>query len=238
MDRLGTATELLDGPLDDRAALEGNLRDLARVNRWLGGAALSRRAVAALVREAGGPIRLLDAGTGAADIPVALLRSREPWAADLTVTAIDARLEVLEAAVAVHPAVARDGRLTLEVADGTHLPYGDAAFDVAHASLLAHHLDRDSAIVLFREMARVARRGVVVNDLARGRLAYAGAWLLTRVATRNRYTRHDAPLSVRRAWRLEEMVELLAAAGLQPVGAWHGLARHRYAIAAVRAGSA
>jgi hypothetical protein len=234
MDRLGTATELLDGPLDDRAALEGNLRDLARVNRWLGGVALSRRALSALVAGGGAPIRLLDVGTGAADIPVALLRSTAAWATGLTVTAIDARPEVLEAAIAVQPALARDPRLTLEVADGTQLPYRDGTFDVTHASLLAHHLDRDSAVGLFREMARVARRGVVVNDLARGRLSYAGAWLLTRVATRNRYTRHDAPLSVRRAWRLDEMVELLMAADLEPVGRWRGFAGHRYAIAAVR----
>ena len=37
MDRRTDATELLDGPLDDPAALAGNLRDLRRVNRWLGG---------------------------------------------------------------------------------------------------------------------------------------------------------------------------------------------------------
>src|SRR5690242_20247885 len=37
--------ELLDGPLDEES-LAGNLRDLSRVNRWLGGAQLSERAIA------------------------------------------------------------------------------------------------------------------------------------------------------------------------------------------------
>ena len=41
MQRLTDALELLDGPLDDPATLAGNLRDLGRVNRWLGGVDLS-----------------------------------------------------------------------------------------------------------------------------------------------------------------------------------------------------
>ena len=48
MDRQIDAVELLDGPLDDPAALAGNLRDLRRINRWLGGARLSADAIDAL----------------------------------------------------------------------------------------------------------------------------------------------------------------------------------------------
>ena len=45
MRRLADTPELLDGPLDDPVALADNLRDLRRVNRHLGGIALSRRAL-------------------------------------------------------------------------------------------------------------------------------------------------------------------------------------------------
>ena len=64
-------------------------------------------------------------------------------------------------------------------------------------------------------MGRVARRGIVVNDLLRGRGAWLGAWLLSHLATRNRYTRNDAPLSVRRAYTVGELTSLIAAAGLR-----------------------
>src|SRR5690242_5040269 len=74
MDRLTGVPELLDGPLDDRAALVGNLRDLALINRITGGAGLSVRAVDDL-RSLGHVGRVLDVGTGAADIPVALVRA-------------------------------------------------------------------------------------------------------------------------------------------------------------------
>jgi SAM-dependent methyltransferase len=238
MPRLANAAELLDGPLDDPDALRGNLRDLARVNRWLGGTELSRRALERLVgREArqGRAISLLDVGTGGADIPLALLADWARRGRHLDVTAVDDRAQVLAAARAVHPPLAATPRLHLEVADGRSLPYPDRAFDVAHASLVLHHLDRADAVAFLRELGRVSRRGVVVNDLARGRVPWLGAWLLANLATRNRYTRHDAPLSVRRAWTIREARALLAVAGLRPVAELQGPFRHRWAIAAMPA---
>ncbi|MDQ2965611.1 MAG: hypothetical protein M3R57_07160, partial [Chloroflexota bacterium] len=77
--------------------------------------------------------------------------------------------------------------------------------------------------------------GIVVNDLTRGRIQWLAAWLLARIATRNRYTRHDGPLSVRRAYTAVEMKALLAVAGLRPIATQRDVLRHRYAIAAVRA---
>ena len=50
------AHEHLDGPLD-AAMLGGNLRDLARINRRLGGLALTRRAIGSLA-PGGGTLRL------------------------------------------------------------------------------------------------------------------------------------------------------------------------------------
>ncbi len=237
MERLADTPELLDGPLaglDDQGDLAGNLRDLRRVNRLLGGIALSARAIEALA-PAAGPLTLLDVGTGAADIPVALMASWRRRGRRLEVTAVEDRREVLDAALAMRPALAAIDGLRLEVADGRHLPYPDGAFDVAHASMVLHHLEPADALALLREMRRVASRGVVVNDLSRGRLMWLGAWLLTRVATGNRFTRNDAPLSVRRAYTAAEVRELLIEAGLRPVHASHGFARHRYALAAVAA---
>ncbi len=36
-----------------------------------------------------------------------------------------------------------------------------------------------------RELGRVARIGIVVNDLGRSRITLLGAWLLSRITTRN-----------------------------------------------------
>jgi ubiquinone/menaquinone biosynthesis C-methylase UbiE len=153
----------------------------------------------------------------------------------MTITAVDNRAEVLAAAVALRPQLATTTGLELTVADGRGLPFADDAFDVAHASLVLHHLEPNDAPALLREMARVAGRGVVLNDLSRGQLALAGAWILSHLFTANRYTRHDAPMSVRRAYTLDEALALLIMAGLRPVYSATGLAGHRWVVAAVRA---
>ena len=237
MERLANVAELLDGPLGEPAVLDGNLRDLRRVNRILGGIALSRQALDILApngaNPAGEPVDLLDVGTGGADIPVALLADWRRRGRHLRVTASDDRLEILTAARRTRPALDRIADLRLEVADGRSLPYPDGAFDVAHASLVLHHLEPADAIGLLREMARVARRGVIVNDLARGRLTWLGAWLLGHLATTNPWSRNDAPLSARRAYTRPEVERLLAAAGLRPIWWRSALLRHRFAVVAV-----
>ena len=234
MDRRTDAIELLDGPLDDPVALGANLRDLRRINRWLGGVSLSAAAIEALAAHRD-DLTLVDVGTGAADIPLALLARAAARGRRLSIVAVDSRPEILAAAVFTTPGLATTDGLELHVVDGRALPYPDRAFDIAHASLVLHHLAPEAAITLLGEMGRVARLGVVVNDLQRGKLAWIGAWLIGHLLTGNRYTRHDAPLSVRRAYRADEMAAMLRAAGLTPVRTVRGAFGQRYAIAAVPA---
>ncbi|MGH2462927.1 MAG: methyltransferase domain-containing protein [Candidatus Limnocylindria bacterium] len=233
MRRLAGVHEFLDGPLNDPATLRNNLRDMGRANRITGGASLSRQAIDVLAPPPA-PLAVLDVGTGGADIPLALLAAARRGHRQVTVTAVDGRPEVLAAARAARPDIDRTAALVLDLADGRSLPYPDASFDVAHASLVLHHLEPADAISFLRELARVARRGIVVNDLSRRRITVLGSWLLSHAFTRNAYTRHDAPLSARRAYTLAEAQSLLAQAGLQPVFVTHGVFGHRWAIAAVR----
>ena len=228
MKRLEGASELLDGPLDDPANLAANLRDISRLNRLTGGARVSLRAIRAF----GDATTILDIGTGAADIPALLLADARRRGVALEVTATDSRPEVLAAAGLARVGLPSMPGLVLAVADGRSLPYPDTSFDVSHASLVLHHLERQDAIAFLREMQRVSRLGIVVNDLARGLSFWIGAWLLTHTLAASRYTRHDGPLSVRRAWTREEMSGLLRDAGLTPVATFVGFVGHRYAIAA------
>jgi hypothetical protein len=238
MRRLDDTPELLDGPLDDPAALAANLRDLRRVNRLLGGSALSARAIdALLVTRTGprsGPVSLLDVGTGAADIPEALLDRAARDGTNLSIAAVDARPEVLAAALAIRPRLAGEPRLRLAPGDARSLGAPDASHEIVHASMLLHHLEALEVLQVLREMRRVAALGVVVNELNRSRLGWFGAWLIGHLLTRSRLTRNDAPLSVRRAFTIAEMRGLLVEAGLRPIYTAVGPFGHRYAIAAVR----
>ena len=245
MKRLAHTPELLDGPLD-REVLVGNLRDLERVNRLLGGVALSRQALVALITgfharprmaQAPGrsePVRLLDVGTGAADIPEALIAWAGSNGIRLDVVAVDSRDEILDLA---YERIGERADLRLDIARGERLPFEARSFDVAHTSLVLHHLEPNDAARLIAEMARVSRTGIIVNDLDRTWLSWLGAWLLSHLLTRNRYTRHDAPLSVRRAYRPAQVAQLAARAGLIEAARLRSFLGHRYALAFVHAES-
>jgi SAM-dependent methyltransferase len=204
-----TADELLDAEQLDQRELRTNLREMAMLNRLPGGIGDSIRAVNVLVG-ARTNATVLDIGTGSGDFVRRLLREQA-----VSVIAADLRPEVL--AIATRN-LAHTKDVTIIRADVRGLPLADAALDVVHSSLLLHHLEPDEVVIALREMRRVARLGVVINDLRRGRLAFALTAATVLALSRGRYTRHDGVLSARRAYTLGELDGLAATAGLQP--AW------------------
>jgi ubiquinone/menaquinone biosynthesis C-methylase UbiE len=197
--------ELLESGRLTPPEVEANLADLARLNRLPGGVDASERAIERLLGP-GTAGRILDVGTGAADMPVAF--ARRGW----ETVAVDANPDVLEVA---RRRSAAEPLVTVTAADAATLPFDDASFDVVHSSLLVHHLAPRDAVVALREMRRVARAGVVVNDLRRGMLPLAATAISAALLGRSRVTQVDGRASVRRSYTLRELDALLERAGLQ-----------------------
>ena len=197
------AVELLDSGRLSPREVEENLADLARLNRLPGGTSAS---IAAISRRVDVPdARILDVGTGAGDMPTAF--GERGW---VTVAA-DTNPNVLEVA---RRRTAGDPRVELVEADGRALPFADDAFDVAHCSLLLHHLEPEEATTVLAELGRVARHGVVVNDLRRGLVPLLATALSVAAFARSRVTRNDGLISARRSYSLDELDRFLADAGL------------------------
>jgi ubiquinone/menaquinone biosynthesis C-methylase UbiE len=200
--------ELLDGAELDPVDLRINLREMAMLNRLPGGVSTSVRAVlGALNGRADASV--LDIGAGSGDFARLLARQRR-----VRILVGDSRAEVL---AITRRNLARTSGVDFLEADVTGLPLPDHSVDVVHAALLLHHLAPPEAVEAFREMRRVARKAVVVNDLRRGRLAYLMSAAPVWAFARGRYTRHDGPASARRAYTLYELDSLAAQAGLAVV---------------------
>ena len=205
--------ELLDDASLDAVELRANLRELGMLNRLPGGTAASIAAIE-LLADGARDLVVLDVGTGGGEMALAFARHGRRGRARWQVIAADSHPEVLAvAARRLH----RDPSATTLLADGRRLPLDDGSVDVAHASLLIHHFEPQDALALLAELRRVARVGVVVNDLRRGVLPYLITSATVLALSRARYTRHDGPLSARRAYTLRELDELLHAAGLSVV---------------------
>jgi fermentation-respiration switch protein FrsA (DUF1100 family) len=99
-------------------------------------------------------------------------------------------------------------------AAATALPLRADAADVAVAALTLHHLDHDAAVGCLAEMGATSALAVV-NDLLRTRLSLALVWLTTRVLRLHSVSRHDGPVSVRRAYSADELAVLAEQAGVR-----------------------
>jgi ubiquinone/menaquinone biosynthesis C-methylase UbiE len=146
----------------------------------------------------------LDVGVGSAD---SIAYARRHATTPIEWTGLDLSCDVLRVAQEICSA-------PLLCASSLHLPFADGRFDVVTCAHVLHHLEPGQVSSLLHECARVARRRLVVLDLARNYIALAGAWLLTRATSRNRLTLADGMQSVRRAYTPEEAAALAEQAGL------------------------
>jgi ubiquinone/menaquinone biosynthesis C-methylase UbiE len=197
MKRFATS-ELLDDDLGSAAEIAESLADLRRINAWFGGThttlgLLRRIAARQHLRE----MRLLEVGAGGGDVPLSAGRALRKEGVELRVTLLDRVSSHLP--VNGTPAVA---------GDAVRLPFRAEGFEVVSCNLLAHHFDPDGLLRVASEALRVARVAVLINDLIRSplhlALVYAGLPLF-----RSRITWHDAPASVRQAYTMEEMRDIV-----------------------------
>jgi ubiquinone/menaquinone biosynthesis C-methylase UbiE len=182
------------------AAGEKSLRDLVRINRYLGGHEASRKALRSVAPD--GSFSVLDVGAASGDTGQAI-RSEFPKA---NVVSLDYKLHHLR--LAAQPKVA---------ADAFRLPFRPKRFDIVHCSLFLHHFEDSDVVELLRGFQEVARIAVVVNDLERHAIAYhfmpASTWLFGW----DTITVHDGPISVQAAFKAEELQSLASKAGLHDI---------------------
>ncbi len=216
--------EMMDDPAVEDGKVVRALHELAVINRWLGGYRVSRLGVGRLISALSldRPVTVLDVGAGGSDLPMALAPLRRRF----DVTSLDINYHSCVRAMGQrHPVTAVNG-------SAFSLPFRDRSFDIAHASLFLHHCTDEAAETFLLDLSRVARYGVVINDLHRHTMALAGITVLTGVLSRSAIVRHDAPASVRRAF-LRNEIEALLPAGLRASTSisWHWAFRWCVSIA-------
>lgn len=222
LERRADEPELMDAGGLAPAELDRALDFLVFCNGALGGWAAVRAVLERWSRRwpRGRRLSFLDVGTGAADIPRRLLSWGRARGFDLSVTAIDTDPAVL--ALARRRAGGEPG-LELLGADLEELARAGRRFDYVMGSLVLHHVPHDRLAALLRLCDRLAERGLLFCDLHRNGWAYAGVRAATFFG--GRVSRHDGPLSVRRAFRPAELLAAALEAKLDYLGVAAGTLR-------------
>jgi ubiquinone/menaquinone biosynthesis C-methylase UbiE len=205
-------SEWLDSDLGTPEEIDSALHAVTLANQRFGGvrlyARLLRRALARVLDEMRPAIvpHILEVASGRADVlQAALLRLGRT----VDVTLLDRS--------AVHLPDPRSWPAELPTphvlaGDALDLPFPDSSVDIVSCCLFLHHLEPPQIVRYLAEAQRVARVAVVINDLERSAIHYRLAQL-NRIIDPSRISRHDGPVSVRRAYTRGELARMLSNTG-------------------------
>ena len=204
--------EWMDQPGLDPAAHTQALEGLRRINALSGAVGSLLAPIRSLARERNGQaLRVLDLACGGGDNTIALAeRARREG---LTVRVDGCDLSPQAVAMASRSSRERGLDGVFFQADALKDPLTDN-YDVILCTLFLHHLDDEAAVDLLSRMGRASRQLVLINDLIRSPLGYGLAWVGCRLLSRSPIVHFDGPVSVQGAFRLPEVRDLAARAGL------------------------
>ena len=207
------AVERMDDPAADAAMLAKTYARFRLVNAVVSG---EREVYRRWIRPRLSPVwttRVLDIGTGSADLPRRLLRWARADGLRLEITAIDPDARAMDWARAQPPTRG----LTLRQSLSSELVAEGERFTVVLSNHVLHHLDgREFGALLADSERLLVPGGIAVHgDIERSVFAYAGFWIGTLPFAANllagTYIRPDGLTSIRRSHTAAELARVLPA---------------------------
>lgn len=182
---------------------------ISLVNRWLGGTNVILSYLKKFSKKwrANEVIRILDLGTGISDIPEAILHWSKVNGFRVEVTALDISFESLKLG-------RKAPGLSLVQASCFELPFSGPIFDYVTASMFFHHLSDAEILTVLKKSESIAKRGIIINDLERSKLSYAGFWLLT-LFINDGIFRNDGLISIQKGFVAADLKKWISKTGFK-----------------------
>lgn len=197
--------ELMDGPNIKRKTLKKALSDIDKVNRWLGGHKGTLSGVQKLLQlYPQKKYSVLDLGSGNGELLKILARSFRKKDIKATLTGWEINpvsISIAENRSAVYP------EITYVLADILDLKKENVTYDIIICSLTLHHFNDDEVLQIVSNMQRVAKLGIVINDLHRSRVALGAFSIISPLMMKTKLARHDGKISIKRGFKKEEIID-------------------------------
>lgn len=205
--------EIMDNLQCSGEVVNQTLRELETINTWLGGNQVTLDALQALLSKRKiNSVDICDLGCGGGD----MLRLIRKWTnkknINASLTGIDANPYIIEFAKAY---TNLSEKIQFETADIFSEEFKQKKFDVVIGTLFYHHFANENLSDFFRQLRSQSRIGFIINDIHRHWFAYYSIKWITGIFSKSTMVRFDAPLSVLRAFKKKELVEILTLAGIR-----------------------
>ena len=213
-----TQKELLDSDNLPEADLVRNLQELGTINKLLGGhavtiSALNKIFTKELLETNPKRIwRIADVGSGGGDT----LRAISAWASRRRIAVH--LIGIDQNPVMINYAKGKSERyidISFRQADVFSDEFTRHSYDVITCNLFCHHFTNTQLTKLLPLLLRQSSQAVILNDIDRHPLAYYSIKALTALFSRSYLVKHDAPLSVLRAFKKTELQQLFQQAGIR-----------------------
>ena len=222
--------EAMDAEDADRRKLERSYAQLATINRDLSRMrGLLRRHVLAPAIRAGNSPTVLEVGCGGGDVLGWLARAGREAGIKLRLWGVDADPRAVEHARAT---LAPFAEATVRQGDLHNLERDGITADYVFCNHVLHHIPPSDIAAALRSLRRAANRRLLVNDLERSRPAYVLFSVLARMAFRDSFVFDDGRLSIRKGFRLPELVAACKQANFPPASRMFRLSPWRVVIVA------
>ena len=209
-----TGNELMDDLTASGGQLRQALRELDAINYVLGGNYVTLNGLAQLldITPSEEALHIADIGCGSGDMLTLIRRLLVKRGREAKLTGIDANPNVIEYAQLRTPAPCRIHYKVLNIFSPE---FRGLKFDIITGTLFFHHFTTSELIGFLKQLRHQVSAGLIINDIHRHWVAYHLIKWLTRFFSRTQLVKHDAPVSVLRAFRKQELVEILEQAGLR-----------------------
>ena len=205
--------EIMDDLQATGPDLHQALRELDGINYALGGNYVTLNGLSKLMDRYQGndEPHIADLGCGSGDMLKRIRKLLEKRKINARLTGFDANPNVIRFAHIHTPAMCR---IQYEPVNIFSEDFQNRKFDIITGTLFFHHFTNEELIGFFKRLSGQASFGMVINDIHRHWFAYYSIKWLTQIFSRSVMVRHDAPVSVLRAFRKKDLLEILRRAGL------------------------
>ena len=178
------------------------LNELKIINKFLGGISTTKSALSYFIQSKKDELKILDIGSGSSDN---LLSAKSNYP-NMQILSIDKNMRALSSS---------ENLLEKINSNAFELPFKNNSCDIIHSALFLHHFTEEQIKILLKEFLRIARIGIIINDLQRSYLALLGIKILTVLFSKSEMVKNDAPLSVKRGFSKQEILNLLEDVGVK-----------------------
>jgi 2-polyprenyl-3-methyl-5-hydroxy-6-metoxy-1,4-benzoquinol methylase len=193
-----------DIPFED---MSQTLKELNFINTWLGGHAITMNGIKQLTN-GNGKLTICEIGCGGGDNLFVIHKWCKQNKIPADFIGIDMNAECIAFAQMQYP------QLTCQwiCSDYEEIHFNEKKPNIIFSSLFCHHFTDEQLIIMLRWLKQNSRDGFFINDLHRHWLAYYLIKGLTKIFSKSRLIKNDAPLSVARGFKKKEIVKLFDAA--------------------------